>query len=237
MGAYYEYQVFRDNGGHKGAELVLPLSGYAFRAVKDNMIGFKFLEHCYQFNLVYQTLLDFLKRESSPNCRYIVNTVCDYDEQEAFENMHKEFGDSLLFRQRVVNRGQRVVNRLTNNENHKLKENFAAVEKFIEKYNMDCAVKNGFIVNPERREFFDISYFSKTPEKYVVAPIALLTRSQYKSQGGGDLYQGNIDRNENFDESLIAAWKDHEIYYVEKLSEDEKEFSDISPELLMVEDF
>lgn len=227
MGAYYEFQVRRENGSMTNI--------HPFR-LKDKVIsdeelwyGQKFLESFYSGNWFTGCLYGLLK----VNRKVVVNTVCDYDdykgyaetpeEAENIENAFKymqEYGETPEYTKEELDEFQEVTNDL----------NFD--KPISERY------KEAVIACPEKKQYFVFKEFVKGDET-TVEPLALLTRSYTGSQGGGDFdvdYVNNTGAREfkespKFDESLICSWKDLEIEY---LTEIPQGYEDITERIKLV---
>ena len=223
MGAYYEWQVRREDGSMTNI--------HPFR-LKDKVVsnediwyGQKFLESFYSGNWFTGCLYGFLKL----NKRAIVNTVCDYDdfsenpEEENIENAFKymqEYGNIPGYTKEELEEFQEVTNDM----------NF---DKPIgERY------KEAVIACPEKKQYFVFKEFLMKDEN-VVEPIALLTRSCEWSQGGGDFSVDYVNEaevmefqeNPNFDKSLVCSWKDCEIEYLTEIPQD---YEDITEKIKLV---
>ena len=227
MGAYYEFQVRRENGSMTNI--------HPFR-LKDKVIsdeelwyGQKFLESFYSGNWFTGCLYGLLK----VNRKAVVNTVCDYDDYKGYaetpekaeniENAFKymqEYGETPEYTKEELDEFQEVTNDL----------NFD--KPISERY------KEAVIACPEKKQYFVFKEFVKGDET-TVEPLALLTRSYNGSQGGGDFdvdYVNNTGAREfkespKFDESLICSWKDLEIEY---LTEIPQGYEDITERIKLV---
>lgn len=223
MGAYYEYQVRREDGSLTNI--------HPFRlkekvvSNEDIWFGQKFLESFYSGNWFTGCLYGFLKL----NKKAIVNTVCDYDdysenpEEENIENAFKymqEYGKTPKYTKEELKEFQEVTNDL----------NFG--KPISERY------KEAIIACPERKQYFIFKEFVKEDET-TVEPIALLTRSCEWSQGGGDFSVDYVNEaevmefqeNPNFDKSFVCSWKDCEIEY---LTEIPQGYEDITEKIKLV---
>lgn len=227
MGAYYEYQVRRED------ETMTNIHPFELKrkvvSNKDIWYGQKFLESFYSGNWFTGCLYGFLKL----NKKAIVNTVCDYDdfkgyaetpeEAENIENAFKymqEYGKTPEYTKEELKEFQEVTNDL----------NFG--KPISERY------KEAVIACPERKQYFVFKEFVKEDER-TVEPLALLTRSGNESQGGGDFdvdYVNNKEvrgfkENLNFDKRLVCSWKDCEIEY---LTEIPQGYEDITERIKLV---
>lgn len=227
MGAYYEFQVRREDGSMTNI--------HPFR-LKDKVVsneeiwyGQKFLESFYSGNWFTGCLYGFLKL----NRKAVVNTVCDYDDYKGYaetpeeaENIENAFkymqgyGETPKYTKEELEEFQEVTNDM----------NF---DKPIgERY------KEAIIACPEKKQYFVFKEFLMEDEN-VVEPLALLTRSYNGSQGGGDFdvdYVNNAEAREfkespNFDKSLVCSWKDLEIEY---LTEIPQGYEDITEKIKLV---
>lgn len=227
MGAYYEYQVRREDGS------MTNIHPFELRdkviSNKKLFYGQKFLESFYSGNWFTGCLYGFLKL----NRKAVVNTVCDYDdykgyaetpeEAENIENAFKymqEYGKTPEYTKEELNEFQEVTNDL----------NF---DKPIKK-----RYREAFIACPEKKQYFVFKEFLKEDER-TVEPLALLTRNCKGSQGGGDFdvyYVNNKEvkgfkENPIFDKSLVCSWKDCEIEYLDEIP---KGYEDITEKIKLV---
>lgn len=227
IGAYYEYQVRREDGSITN---IHPFRlGDKVVSNEEIWYGQKFLESFYSGNWFTGCLYGFLK----VNKKAVVNTVCDYDdykgyaetpeEAENIENAFKymqEYGKTPEYTKEELEEFQEVTNDL----------NFD--KKIAERY------KEAVIACPERKQYFVFKEFVKE-DGLTVEPLALLTRSYKESQGGGDFdvdYVNNAEAREfkqnlNFDKKLISSWKDLEVEY---LTEIPKGYEDITEKIKLV---
>lgn len=220
MGAYYQHQVFKENGEIKGI-IFTQYDG-----------GDKYLESFYTYNARIQNLYTFLKNHSNKSTKYIVNTVCDYDDENNFKNQFNyynktidrikeiEIFDNLLFetRKMTISEKKEIFNK--------------KVENFVK----------GYIVNNETEEYIDLEkcyqYWNKDEFLGWLDPLSLLTRFSSENQGGGDL----IFDNEyfHFETSVIAIkeyigkWKDTGVYFTTNENE-LLNHKNITPFLMMYE--
>lgn len=223
MGAYYEYQVRREDGS------ITNIHPFELKdkvvSNEDIWYGQKFLESFWSGNWFTGCLYGFLEL----NKKVVVNTVCDYDdfsenpEEENIENAFKymqEYGKTPKYTKEELEEFQEVTNDL----------NFD--KPISERY------KEAVIACPERKQYFVFKEFVKEDET-TVEPLALLTRNSEWSQGGGDFSTDYINEpeimefkeNPNFDKSLVCSWKDLEVEY---LNEIPKEYEDITEKIKLV---
>lgn len=218
MGAYYSYQTINNEN-----EVILEsykLEKY-FRFKSWDIGGLNFLESFWQQNPLTQSLYYILKKVGKP---MIVNTVCGYDDEGSFK---REIVDSWR---------KDIFSKITF-DTKKLRNFIVDVNK-NENY-----IKKGYIVCNEKKQYFEINYFY---DDYAVAsPLALLTRNSATSQGGGDFdikdvdFENKKDKykffeiNKNFDKSLVTSWKDKEVRYTENITDDIKEYEDISEKIFL----
>lgn len=224
MGAYYEYQFKTENkeGTISPYQITKSYSDFAKKIGrrKKTWYGFKFLESFYFKNAFTLSLLYLLKE----NKKMIVNTVCDYDEENTF-SFQRKFDKDL---------------NLTEKEKEKIFDIIYQVDIKGKKNFCKTEFENGIIVCNKRKEYIVLKDFFKK-RGYVVDPIALLTRSSENSQGGGDfdveylLDQEEFIENDYFNEDLVTAWKDCELTYLESLEEIPNNYRNISKEILLIE--
>lgn len=223
MGAYYEYQVRREDGS------ITNIHPFELKdkvvSNEDIWYGQKFLESFWSGNWFTGCLYGFLEL----NKKVVVNTVCDYDdfsenpEEENIENAFKymqEYGKTPKYTKEELEEFQEVTNDL----------NFD--KPISERY------KEAVIACPERKQYFVFKEFVKEDET-TVEPLALLTRNSEWSQGGGDFSTDYINEpeimefkeNPNFDKSLVCSWKDCEVEY---LTEIPQGYDDITEKIKLV---
>ena len=227
MGAYFEYQIRREDGS------ITNIHPFELKkkvvSNEDIWYGQKFLESFYSGNWFTGCLYGLLKL----NRRAVVNTVCDYDdykgyaetpeEAENIENAFKymqEYGKTPEYTKKELEEFQEVTNDL----------NFD--KPISERY------KEAIIACPEKKQYFVFKEFVKEDET-TVEPLALLTRSSKESQGGGDFdvdYVNNTEPMEfkespNFNKKLVCSWKDCEIEY---LTEIPQGYEDITKKIKLV---
>lgn len=223
MGAYFEYQVRRENG------TMTNIHPFELKekvvSNEDIWYGQKFLESFWSGNWFTGCLYGFLK----VNRKAVVNTVCDYDdfsenpEEENIENAFKymqEYGKTPEYTKEELEEFQEVTNDL----------NFG--KPISERY------KEAVIACPEKKQYFVFKEFVKEDET-TVEPLALLARSSEWSQGGGDFSIDYVNETEvmefkenpNFDKSLVCSWKDCEVEY---LTEIPQGYDDITEKIKLV---
>ena len=230
MGAYYGYQIV-----NKENEISYDSFDLRKKLKLENVGGLKFLESFYNANPITQALYFMLKKIGKP---VVVNTICDYDEDGTFKNQLKW---ELGFKQ-------------TSFDIKELGKFIRAKLKLEKEYNLTSNSMLGYIVCDSKKQYFDISNFTKG---LIVSPLALLTRSSEISQGGGDFDVSDVDweevkkskyrefkENPKFDRTLISSWKDLEIQFYEDdyynipddLKAKLKEYEDISQKIFLESD-
>lgn len=224
MGAYYEYQFKTENkeGTISPYQITKSYSDFAKKIGrrKETWYGFKFLESFYFKNAFTLSLLYLLKE----NKKMIVNTVCDYDEENTF-SFQRKFNEDLNLDEKEKEQIFEIIYQV----DIKGRRNFLKKE-----------FENGIIVCHKRKEYIVLKDFFKK-RGYVVDPIALLTRNSEKSQGGGDfdvkylLDQEEFIGNDYFNEDLVTSWKDCELTYLKSLEEIPINYRNISKEILLIE--
>lgn len=221
MGAYYEYQLFKN-----GKELVSfnPIVLEKAFAIKRIVLsGMSFIEQCYTADATTAVLLELLR----DNKDIVVNTVCDYDNTGQFKYTNDRWGK--LFSDRgfkksseqdliIVKKVLYVLNEICINGN----EDYA--------YNN---FKNYHLICDDKKQYISLDVFFKDADTF--SPIALLTRSSAYSLGGGDLRFSSIDDSYihlgSFDVSLIGAFKDLPI----RLDTSKPcDYEDISEKILLI---
>ncbi len=227
MGAYFEYQVRREDGSITNI--------HPFR-LKDKVVsdeeiwyGQKFLESFYSGNWFTGCLYGFLKL----NKKVIVNTVCDYDDYKGYAETPEEAEN--------IENTFKYMQGYGETPNY-TKEELEEFQKVTNDMNFDKPIgeryKEAIIACPEKKQYFVFKEFLMEDEN-VVEPLALLTRSYNGSQGGGDFdvdYVNNAEAREfkespNFDKSLVCSWKDLEIEY---LTEIPQGYEDITEKIKLV---
>lgn len=106
-----------------------------------------------------------------------------------------------------------------------------------------------------KKQYINLSYFLSEAEKdkrnYLIDPLALLTRKNKESQGGGDFHfsvpveddsKDNYKVNKSYEPDLVASWFNSEIYLISEYEFDEKGnkekykgFKNISRKILVFE--
>lgn len=231
MGAYYQTQIKNKEG-----------KIYTFHGEYENHFSekgrytfLKFLEHNLFAN--YQKIAVYLWLMLNENEKFIVNEICDYDEDEKWFSDYEE-----LQEEKPV---------LPSREENSVY--FDLVKYMIE--NHITPKVDGIIINEGRKEYIDLSYFLSEAEKnkknYLIDPLALLTRKNKEKQGGGDFHfsapvedgcKEYYKVNKNYEPELVASWFNSEIHLISEYEFDKKEnkekyrsFKNISRKILVFE--
>lgn len=236
MGAYYRYEFKNINNDKRGMidpstnskNILKKISKFdnTLKNQRDFYYGFKFLETFYYnnyfTNLLYLILLDYLRQP------FLIHTVCDYDEEEAFkERIYKK----LAFKE--TDKFIKIPEIIPKQKDIKL------IELFNDKMFIDYKIGSLneaptlFIVNKEKKQYLSLAKFKEesTKRRWLIDPIALLTRSTQESRGSGDFYELEARNN-----PLPTSWKDDILYAAARLNSKEKDFEDISEKIMMTED-
>lgn len=109
---------------------------------------------------------------------------------------------------------------------------------------------SGYLVNDKTKTYFSLAKFLEfrkqlntddSYNKWLISPLALLTRSDVNAQGGGDFdieylkeAQSEIKAVATFNFDLVGSWADSEVRYVD---EPVSEYKDITAEIACYEQF
>ena len=235
MGAYYRYEFKNIPNDKRG--MIEPFTSSkkilkALSKIDNNMksgrdydYSYKFLETFYYnnyfTNLLYLILLDYHRQQ------FLIHTVCDYDEEKAFKEwIYKKpaFEESDNF--------VKITDAIQKQEDKRI------IELFNDRMFLDYKIgalneaPTLIIINKEKKQYLNLAKFKKesTKRKWLIDPIALLTRSTQESRGGGDFYELEARNN-----PLPTSWKNDILYAAERLNNEEKSFEDISEKIMMTE--
>jgi len=236
MGAYYRYEFKHLENDKRGMidpssnskNILKKISKFddTVKSPRDFYYGFKFLETFYYNN--YFTNLLYLILSNYHRQPFLIHTVCDYDEESAFKEwIYKKlvFGETDKF--------------IKIPEIIPKQKDIRIIELFNDKMFFDYKIGSlnnaptSFIVNKEKKQYLNLAKFKKesTKRKWLIEPMALLTRSTQESRGSGDFNELETRGN-----PLPTSWKDYILYAAEKLNTEEKGFEDISEKIMMTED-
>lgn len=198
MGAHFQTQIKAK--GEKSKFVVYPV-GYS-----------KFLENFYYASIAQQAILHYLKNSTDSLNPIAIRTVCDYDSKETVKSLT----------------GKPILKSAGNNfkcaEIEKTKRHLNTTD-----YDDWDMVNTGYIVCDETKTAINletIAMADKDEKKWVICPLALLTRATTTRQGGGDINSDEVNSK------YIATWYGLDIYYSDNLPVG---FIDISNEIIFLE--
>lgn len=218
MGAYYQNQVISQDA-----------DGKEFSFVQEGGL-LKFLETQYALNITSSNIVRELSAKTSKDNPAKVYTVCDYDESNKGEFVQYWLGPED---ETFSSEGKdcKVVKREVVLDNSRyLTSDYAG--KHVTKVE---GLFSGFVICKDTKQYLDINKIKNLAnimydeeELSLISPIALLTRKNKQSMGGGDIPtpHSSVACLENHLEPYLASWYNKDIYWSsERPSE---EFTDIT---------
>ena len=204
MSTYYCYQMINSNNN---LNLDSPNLQKYFNLSDE--IGSPFFIFMKQSDILSQVIYNILKETKES---FLINTICDYD----WINEEYLFKKQLNFYQKPFEKTNLDLNKLENYIKDLFKNNKLIINK-------------GYVVCKEKKQYFDLSKINSE----AINPLAILTRGNLDSQGGGDI--SFLDLNEIDDEfkNLVCFWKDCQIYFEDDISK-LKNCMDISKKIIYI---